>query len=238
MPGLPKAKSQNTGVQKSLEAAKHLDQMLSDLERHRGEVPGKASQGSWVEDDLELLGASAGVSAGSTLAAPGLDAVSKSNCHSRNPPTGKDQETGNKKSLEAAKLLDQMLSDLQRRREMDQKALVKAVLPGESNGSVPTPGTQREEMPGRATEDVIPETGIDAQDPARLPSIVCPQDVRRSCMIGTVVTMFTVPLVLLCCYFGIRKLYQMIRFVVFNTQMWQAHALWQQPVPGQPRELR
>lgn len=84
--------------------------------------------------------------------------------------------------------------------------MVKAALPGGSNGSVPPPGTQREEVPDRATEDVITETGIDAQDPARLPRIVCPQDVRSSCMIGTVVTIFTVPLVLVWCYFGIWKL--------------------------------
>lgn len=42
----------------------------------------------------------------------------------------------------------------------------------------------------------------------RLPRIVCPQDVRKSCMVGTVVTLITVPLILLCCYVGIRKLYE------------------------------
>ncbi|KAM7021047.1 uncharacterized protein M8220_017055 [Acridotheres tristis] len=128
-----------------------------------------------------------------------------------------NEPTGGNQFLKASKSTDETLSDPERRHEMDQKALVKAALPGESNGSVPPPGTQREEMPGRATEDVIPETGIDAQDPARLPRIVCPQDVRRSCMIGTVVTMFTVPLVLLCCYFGIRKLYQVIRTIQLHT---------------------
>ncbi|XP_053857590.1 uncharacterized protein LOC128820806 isoform X2 [Vidua macroura] len=101
-----------------------------------------------------------------------------------------------------------MLSDLERRREMDQRALLKAALPEGSRGSVPAPDTRREEMPDSATEDVITETGIFAPDPVRLPRIVCPQDVRRSCMIGTVVTLFTVPLVLTGCYLGIRKLYE------------------------------
>ncbi|XP_053857550.1 uncharacterized protein LOC128820748 isoform X3 [Vidua macroura] len=129
------------------------------------------------------------------------------------PPPWKNADTGDKKSLEAARHLDQMLSDLERRREMDQRALLKAALPGGSNGSVPAPDTRREEMPDSATEDVITETGIFAPDPVRLPRIVCPQDVRRSCMIGTVVTLFTVPFVLTGCYLGIRKLYESRRLM-------------------------
>ncbi|XP_053789773.1 uncharacterized protein LOC128783183 isoform X2 [Vidua chalybeata] len=136
------------------------------------------------------------------------------------PPPWKNSDTGDKKSLEAARHLDQMLSDLERRREMGQRALLKAALPEGSNGFVPAPDTRREEMPDSATEDVITETGIFAPDPVRLPRIVCPQDVRRSCMIGTVVTLFTVPLVLIGCYLGIRKLYQSRRSVVdFSPQL-------------------
>ncbi|XP_053789427.1 uncharacterized protein LOC128782919 isoform X8 [Vidua chalybeata] len=136
------------------------------------------------------------------------------------PSPWKNSDTGDKKSLEAARHLDQMLSDLERRREMDQRALLKAALPEGSRGSVPAPDTGREEMPDSATEDIITETGIFAPDPVRLPRIVCPQDVRRSCMIGTVVTLFTVPLVLIGCYLGIRKLYQSRRSVVdFSPQL-------------------
>ncbi|RMB99966.1 hypothetical protein DUI87_23375 [Hirundo rustica rustica] len=95
--------------------------------------------------------------------------------------------------------------------KMEQKALLKSTLSAGSSGSIPAPGTQSEEVPDSATEDVLSEPEINTEDPVRLPRIVCPQDVRRSCMIGTVVTLFSVPLVLACCYFGIRKLYQMRR---------------------------
>ncbi|XP_053789640.1 uncharacterized protein LOC128783060 isoform X2 [Vidua chalybeata] len=168
----------------------------------------KASPAAGMEDGLGPLGASAGVSAGRTFQAPFLVAAHKPGSHRRGPPRGRNRATKHMKSLEASKHMDQMLSDLERRREMDQRALLKAALPGGSNGSVPAPDTRREEMPDSATEDVITETGIFAPDPVRFPRIVCPQDVRRSCMIGTVVTLFTVPLVLIGCYLGIRKLYE------------------------------
>ncbi|XP_053789426.1 uncharacterized protein LOC128782919 isoform X7 [Vidua chalybeata] len=180
----------------------------------------KASPAAGMEDGLEPLGDSAGVSAGRTFQAPFLVAAHKPGSHRRGPPRQRNRSTKHMKSLEASKDLDQMLSDLERRRGMDQRALLKAALPEGSRGSVPAPDTRREETPDSATEDVITETGIFAPDPVRLPRIVCPQDVRRSCMIGTVVTLFTVPLVLIGCYLGIRKLYQSRRSVVdFSPQL-------------------
>ncbi|XP_053857561.1 uncharacterized protein LOC128820757 isoform X1 [Vidua macroura] len=172
------------------------------------ESAGMASPAAGMEDGLEPLGVSAGVSAGKTFQAPFLVAVHKPGSHRRGPPRGRNRATKHMKTLEESKELDQMLSDLERQHEMDQRALLKAALPGGSNGSVPAPDTRREEMPDSATEDVITETGIFAPDPVRLPRIVCPQHARRSCMIGTVVTLFTVPLMLIGCYLGIRKLYQ------------------------------
>ncbi|RMC00137.1 hypothetical protein DUI87_23547 [Hirundo rustica rustica] len=113
--------------------------------------------------------------------------------------------------------------------------VLKAMFPRGSSGSKPASAAGREAMPGTVTgdqgaavaspaagmedalepfgafADVLSEPGINTEDPVRLPRIFCPQDVRKSCMIGTVVTLFTVPLLLLCCYFGIRKLYEMRR---------------------------
>ncbi|XP_064287903.1 uncharacterized protein LOC135307257 isoform X2 [Passer domesticus] len=232
--------NQDAGDSKSLEAAKLLDKMLSDLERRRemkrkavlkaefsrgssgslaasaagreampgtgpgGEGAGIGSPAAGMEDGLEPLGASAG----RTFQAPGLVAEHKPSSHRRGPLRGRKKTTKQSESLEESNQADQILTGLERQRDMDQKALRKAALPGGNDGSVPATDAQREEMPDSATEDVINETGIYAPDPVRLPRIVCPQDVRRTCMIGTVVTVITVPLVLIGCYFGIRKLYE------------------------------
>ncbi|XP_056357864.1 uncharacterized protein LOC130258488 [Oenanthe melanoleuca] len=149
--GPPRAQRQDTGENKSREAAKLLDQMLSEQERRRGDIAGTASQEGSVEDGLELLGASAGVSAGSTFPSPGLDAVYKLSSHQRGPPTGKAQDMGDKKSLEADRLLDKMLSDLERRRVMKGKTVLKALFPRGSSGSVPASAAGREAMPGTVT---------------------------------------------------------------------------------------
>ncbi|XP_053789579.1 uncharacterized protein LOC128783028 isoform X3 [Vidua chalybeata] len=231
-------KNSDTGEKKSLEAARHLDQMLSDLERRRemkrkavlkAAFPGGSSGplAAPAAGSEAMPGTVTGAWDGDMASPDALLDDSLENSLGENllenaggPSPWKNSDTGDKKSLEAARHLDQMLSDLERRREMDQRALLKAALPEGSRGSVPAPDTRREEMPDSATEDVITETGIFAPDPVRLPRIVCPQDVRRSCMIGTVVTLFTVPLVLIGCYLGIRKLYQSRRSVVdFSPQL-------------------
>ncbi|XP_053857438.1 replication initiator 1-like [Vidua macroura] len=149
----PLWKKTDTGDKKSLEAARHLDQMLSDLERRRemnrkavlkaafpggssgplaapaagseampGTVRGdehasKASPAAGMEDGLEPLGASAGVSAGRTFQAPFLVAAHKPGSHRRGPPRGRNRATKHMKSLEASQHMDQMLNDLERRRE-------------------------------------------------------------------------------------------------------------------------
>ncbi|XP_056364614.1 uncharacterized protein LOC130261953 [Oenanthe melanoleuca] len=237
--GLLRGRNKLKGDSKFLETSKDMDKMLSDLERRRemegeavlktefprgssgslaasaagreamsgtvrgGEHSRKASPAAGMEDGLEPMGTSAGMSARRTFQGPLLDAAHRPRSHHRGHLRGRNKPKGDNKFLEASKHMDKTLSDLERRREIDQKALRKAALPG----------TRREEMPDSATEDVITETGIYAQDPVRLPRIVCPQDVRRSCMIGTVVTIFTAPVVLVCCYFGIRKLYEMRRLI-------------------------
>ncbi|CAN8173963.1 unnamed protein product, partial [Coccothraustes coccothraustes] len=245
----PTGKNEDTGDKKSLEAAKHLDQMLSDLERcremkrkavlkaalpiesrgslaaspaGREAIPGTVSgdesarmalPAAWMEDGLETLGASAGVSGGRTFPGPLVDVANKPSSHRRGPLRGRKKTRKQNKSLEESKELEQILSDLERRREMEQKALLKAAYPAGSNGPMPETATGSKEMPDSATEDIVTEAGIYAPDPVRLPRIVCPQDVRRSCMIGTVVTVLTVPLVLIVCYLGIHKLYEIRRSV-------------------------
>ncbi|TRZ20449.1 hypothetical protein HGM15179_006680 [Zosterops borbonicus] len=112
-----------------------------------------------------------------------------------------------KKSLEAAKHLDQMLSELERHREMEQRIAQMAAHPIEGNDSVPAPVAGHEEMPHIDTDidmDTVKGDMLGKSDinPASSQRIICPQDVRRSCMIGTVVTLFTVPLSMVLCYVG------------------------------------
>ncbi|KAL9838784.1 uncharacterized protein GJ701_009881 isoform 2-T2 [Geothlypis trichas] len=208
--------NRGTEDKKSLEAAKLLDQMLSDLERRRemkrkavlkaafpggssgslavsaagrevmpstgtgDESAGMALPAAGMEDGLKPLGASAemegeavlkaqfpGGSRGS-LAASAAGREAMPGTVPGGSAGGMNRGTEDKKSLEAAKLLDQMLSDLERRREMLGKS--------DTNG----------------------------QNPRNTPRIICPQDVRRSCMIGTVVTLFTVPISMVLCYVGFR----------------------------------
>ncbi|KAL9838874.1 uncharacterized protein GJ701_009928 isoform 1-T1 [Geothlypis trichas] len=64
-----------------------------------------------------------------------------------------DRGAEDQKSLEAAKLLDQMLSDLERRREMKRKAVLKAAFPGGSSGSLAATAAGREVMPSTGTGD-------------------------------------------------------------------------------------
>ncbi|XP_053857466.1 uncharacterized protein LOC128820677 isoform X2 [Vidua macroura] len=162
-------KNSDTGDKKSLEAARHLDQMLSDLERRRemnrkavlkaafpggssgplaapaagseampgtvtgDESAGMASPAAGMEDGLEPLGASAGVSAGRTFQAPFLVAVHKPSSHRRGPPRGRNRSTKHMKSLEAARHLDQMLSDLERRRAQERNQIMKEFLHKDNN---------------------------------------------------------------------------------------------------------
>ncbi|XP_017592776.1 PREDICTED: EF-hand and coiled-coil domain-containing protein 1 [Corvus brachyrhynchos] len=203
-----------------------------------------------------------GVSAGRTSPAPLLVPARKPGSHRRGPPKGKTQAKGEYKDLKPSELLDQMLSDLERRREMNQKTVLKASFPGGSNGSVPATAAGREAMPGTGTGDwdrdlhhleslvndglrileldgsepvgdgqatsqpmsttepqredegrsrpfpwescVLGKSDKNAQETPSSPRVFCPQDVRKSCMVGTVVTLITVPLSVVLCYVGFR----------------------------------
>ncbi|XP_023803707.1 wiskott-Aldrich syndrome protein family member 2-like [Cyanistes caeruleus] len=73
-----------------------------------------------------------------------------------------------------------------------------------SNVSVPAPDAGKEEMPGPGTGEALGKSNINAENAPSTPRVFCPQDVRKSCMIGTVVTLFTVPLSMVLCYVGFR----------------------------------
>ncbi|XP_051649099.1 prophenin and tritrpticin precursor-like isoform X3 [Manacus candei] len=120
------------------------------------------------------------------------------------PPTGKNQPPGEKKSQEAMELLDKMLSELERQREMDREAVLKAVVPKETNDSLPESPEGRKAMPGTSKPDVVGKAGTKDQKPPSVRRVLCPQDVRKHCMVGTVVVLFTVPLAMILCYVGIR----------------------------------
>ncbi|XP_064289394.1 uncharacterized protein LOC135308414 isoform X2 [Passer domesticus] len=70
-------------------------------------------------------------------------------------PRWKNQDAGDSKSLEAAKLLDKMLSDLERRREMKPKAVLKTEFPGGSSGSMAASAAGWEAMPGTGPGDEV-----------------------------------------------------------------------------------
>ncbi|XP_032555214.1 prophenin and tritrpticin precursor-like isoform X2 [Chiroxiphia lanceolata] len=172
----------------------------------RDENTGNASPLDWLRKVLQPLQPPAvtGVSAGRTFPAPLLVPRPKLVSHGRGPPTGKNQPPGEKKSQEAMELLDKMLSELEKRREMDREAVLKAVVPKEINDSLPESPEGRKAMPGTSKPDVVGKAGTKDQKPQSIRRVLCPQDVRKHCMVGTVVVLFTVPLAMILCYVGIR----------------------------------
>ncbi|KAM4769437.1 uncharacterized protein ACIQIH_012541 [Cyanocitta cristata] len=94
-----------------------------------------------------------GVSAGRTSPAPLVVPARKPSSHRRGPPRGRNKPTGVKKSLEKSRQVDQTLSDLERRREMEAEAVLKAAFPGGSSGSLAASAAGREAMPGTGTGD-------------------------------------------------------------------------------------
>ncbi|XP_039243790.1 uncharacterized protein LOC114002527 isoform X3 [Pipra filicauda] len=115
--GPPRGRNRSPGDKPSQEALELLDQMLSELQRRRDENTGNASPATWMEDALGPSGSPAGVSAGRTFPAPGLVAPRWSSSHHRGPPRSRNQPPGDKPSQKAQDLLDQMLNELERRRD-------------------------------------------------------------------------------------------------------------------------
>ncbi|XP_023773529.1 uncharacterized protein LOC111922216 [Cyanistes caeruleus] len=123
-----------------------------------GTVPGdkngrKASQAAWLHEDFLPLEPHAGVSAAKMFQAPFLVAARKPSSHHRGPPSGRNKPAGDSKSLETSKRMDKMLSEPERRHEMNRKAVLKAAFPGESSGPWAASAAGREAMPGTVPGD-------------------------------------------------------------------------------------
>ncbi|XP_064262892.1 uncharacterized protein LOC135292724 [Passer domesticus] len=106
----------------------------------------------WLEDRLDP-----DVSAEGNFPAPGLDEAHKPDYHGRGPPTGQTHAKGENESLTPSELVDQMLNDLERRREMKVEPVQMEALPRGSSGSVPVSAAERDAMPGTGTGDWDPD---------------------------------------------------------------------------------
>ncbi|XP_029852178.1 uncharacterized protein LOC115333411 [Aquila chrysaetos chrysaetos] len=184
---------------------------------------GEGDPASWLGSRTEAPGDGmvTDVPAGRTLLAPRLDAVLQPGWHRRGPPRARYPAEGGKKSLEPSEVLRQMLKELERRHKTDREAVPKEAFSGGSGGSLPVsageseatqaPGTPVLSKPGedhrssaykffRADSDVVGERTRSGHEPQSSASVLCPQDVRRRCMIGTAAVMVAMPLaILLCC---------------------------------------
>ncbi|XP_053809838.1 uncharacterized protein LOC128794179 isoform X1 [Vidua chalybeata] len=121
--------------------------------RGAGWIAGNVFPAPWLEENLDPVGPPTGVSAEWNFLAPGLDAVHKPSAHRRGPPKGETQAKGENKSQKPSEILDQMLSDLERRREMKGEPVHKEAFPRGSSDSVPAPAAGRQAMPGTVTGD-------------------------------------------------------------------------------------
>nr|XP_030146960.3 uncharacterized protein LOC115498360 [Taeniopygia guttata] len=108
---------------------------------------------AWLHEDFQPLKSRAGVSAGRTFQAPFLVAKHKPGSHHRGPPRGSNKPAGNSKALETSEHMEKMLSDLERHREMDGEAVLKAEFPRGSSGSLAASAAGREALPGTVTGD-------------------------------------------------------------------------------------
>ncbi|XP_053857478.1 uncharacterized protein LOC128820689 [Vidua macroura] len=75
----------------------------------------KASPAAWLHADFQPLKPPADVSAGRTFPGPLVDVAHKPDSHRRGPLRRKNKPTGDSKSLEESKHLEQILSDVERR---------------------------------------------------------------------------------------------------------------------------
>ncbi|XP_023804037.1 uncharacterized protein LOC111945602 isoform X2 [Cyanistes caeruleus] len=102
----------------------------------------KASPAAWLHEDFLPLEPHAGVSAARTFQAPFLVAARKPSSHHGGSLRGRNKPTE-----------DKMLSELDRRYEMNPKAVLKAAFPGGSSGSWAASAAGREAMPGTVPGD-------------------------------------------------------------------------------------
>ncbi|XP_054668098.1 zinc finger CCCH domain-containing protein 18-like [Grus americana] len=161
------------------------------------------------------------VPVGRAFPAPQLDAVPQAGWHRRGPPRAQyHQPEGGKKRPEPSPLLREMLDELERRHKTDREAVKKLLFPDGSSGSLPVPPDEAQATQGAGTP-VLSESGEDhqasrydffqadsdavgkriasADRPQRTAGVLCPQDVRRRCMIGTAAGVISVPVIIVVC---------------------------------------
>ncbi|XP_056371699.1 uncharacterized protein LOC130266456 [Oenanthe melanoleuca] len=104
-----------------------------------------------LHEDLLLLEPAAGVSAGKRLQDALLIASGKPKSHHRGLPSGRNKSTN--LFLKASKHLEENLSHLERRREMERQTVLKEAFPGGSSGTLVASAEGREVMPNTVTGD-------------------------------------------------------------------------------------
>ncbi|XP_064287888.1 uncharacterized protein LOC135307232 [Passer domesticus] len=128
-----------------------LDESLKTSADSRANPAGETDLASQPTFRNEPLGGSEGVSAGRTFPGPLVDVARRPSSHRRGLLRLENKLRGESKFLEASKHMEKMLSDLERRQEVDGDAGQKAAFPEGSSGSMPASAVGLEAMPGTVT---------------------------------------------------------------------------------------
>ncbi|XP_030357379.1 uncharacterized protein LOC115614527 [Strigops habroptila] len=187
-----------------------------------GEAGGNGREASWQDvglEPLETLEQPGDPLQVNSFLAPYADLVPKPENNPTGPPRAKLQDEGRITTSEPSEVLRQIVEELRRGHGMDQEAVQSEAAPGglSISGPVSAPDTaamQDTDMPAlsqprgdqhghvyafyRIDSGTDKERSSSASNPQA--SFICPQDVRRSCMIGTAATVISVPLALVLCY--------------------------------------
>ncbi|XP_042662925.1 uncharacterized protein LOC116962373 [Tyto alba] len=189
---------------------------------HPGAVPVGAGDAAWqLGSRTATAGDGTDVPDGRTFPAPQLDPAQESGWHPTGPPRAKYPAEGGENSREASEVMKHVLEELERTQETDPEAVQESAFPGGSSGSRLASASAREAMQAprmpvlsrfgehhrsKVYEFHPTDSGAVGKKrpsmsrPHNIASVLCPQDVRKGCMIGTVVIVIFVPLALLLCY--------------------------------------
>ncbi|XP_064287827.1 uncharacterized protein LOC135307100 isoform X3 [Passer domesticus] len=128
-----------------------LDESLKTSADSRANPVGETDLASQPTFRNEPLGGAEGVSAGRTFPGPLVDVARRPSSHGRGLLRLENKLRGESKFLEASKHMEKMLSDLERRQEVDAEAGQKAAFPEGSSGSMTASAVGLEAMPGTST---------------------------------------------------------------------------------------
>ncbi|XP_065543316.1 uncharacterized protein LOC136018207 [Lathamus discolor] len=158
---------------------------------------------------------------GNSFLAPSAGLLPKPESNPRGPPRAELQDEGRIMTPEPSEVLRQIVEELRRGHGMEQEAVQSEAAAGAHSISGPvstqdTVAMQDTDMrvlsrPGEDQHDRVYgfyplDSGVDKERSSSTSSaqgaagFVCPQDVRRSCMIGTAAIVISVPLALVFCY--------------------------------------